>query len=164
MPAYLTSMPAGVAGDITKATETIVESGVFTSTTALIPTAFGVPVKLVSGKFQTIAASDTASVFAGVLSRHVPSIAGDTVETFEGGTPNPKSVQGIVVRGYVNVKCTVGTPVRGGTVFMRVTESGVKKVGDFETAADSGACVALSNVTWAVSGKDANNVTEIRIF
>ena len=38
-----------------------------------------------------------------------------------------------------------------------------KAVGDLETAADSGKCVALTGVTWAVDGKDSSNVTEIRI-
>jgi hypothetical protein len=72
-------------------------------------------------------------------------------------------VQGIVVKGYVNVVCTQGTPARGGSVFVRVTADTGKAVGDFETAADSGKCVALTGVTWAVDGKDASNIAEIRI-
>lgn len=161
MTAYLYRAPSGVAGDVTRQQDTVVESGLLNSAKA--PTAFGAPVKIVSGKFEKIEASDAATVFAGILSRIAPSIAGDTAQTFASGTPNVQSVQGVVVKGYVNVKCAVGTPVRGAQVYMRVTADTGKAVGDLETAADSGKCVALSGVTWAVDGKDADNVAEIRI-
>lgn len=161
MTSFLYRAPSGVAGDVTRPDDTVVEPGLLNAAQA--PTAFGAPVKLVSGKFEKIAASDAAAVFAGILSRIAPSIAGDTAQTFAGGTPNTDSVQGIVVEGYVNVVCTVGTPARGGAVYMRVVAATGKAVGDLETAADSGKCVALSGVTWAVDGKDASNVTEIRI-
>ena len=161
MTSFLYRAPAGVAGDVTRPDDTIVESGLLNAAQA--PTAFGAPVKLVSGKFEKIAASDAAAVFAGILSRIAPSIAGDTAQTFAGGTPNTDSVQGIVVGGYVNVLCKQGTPVRGGQVFMRITADTGKLVGDLETAADSGKCVALTGVTWAIDGKDSGNVAEIRI-
>lgn len=161
MTSYLYRAPAGVAGDVTRPDNTVVEPGLLNASAA--PTAFGAPVKLVSGKFEKIAASDAASVFAGVLSRIAPSIAGDLAQTFAGGTPNTASVQGIVVKGYVNVVCTQGTPVRGAAVYVRVTADTGKLVGDFETAADSGKCVAIAGATWAVDGKDATNIAEIRI-
>lgn len=161
MTAYLYRAPSGVAGDVTRQQDTVVESGLLNSAKA--PTAFGAPLKLVSGKFEKLESGDAASVFAGVLSRIAPSIAGDTAQTFASGTPNVNSVQGVVVKGYINVVCAVGTPVRGGAVYVRITADTGKAVGDFETAADSGKCVALDGVTWAVDGKDASNVAEIRI-
>lgn len=161
MTAFLYRAPSGVAGDITRQLDTTVESGLLNAAKA--PTKFGAPVKIVSGLFEKIEASDAATVFAGIISRSVPSIAGDTAQSFGTGTPNTTSVQGIVVKGYVNVTCTQGTPVRGGQVFMRITADTGKAVGDLETAADSGKCVALTGVTWAVDGKDAGNVAEIRI-
>ena len=161
MNAYLYRAPSGVAGDVTRQQDTVVESGLLNSAKA--PTAFGAPVKIVSGKFEKIEASDAATVFAGILSRIAPSIAGDTAQTFASGTPNVQSVQGVVVKGYVNVKCAVGTPVRGAQVYMRVTADTGKAVGDFETAADSGKCVAIAGATWVVDGKDASNVAEIRL-
>lgn len=161
MTSYLYRAPAGVAGDVTRPDNTVVEPGLLNPSAA--PTAFGAPVKLVSGKFEKIASGDAASVFAGVLSRVAPSIAGDLAQTFAGGTPNTASVQGIVVKGYMNVVCTQGTPVRGGAVYVRVTADTGKLVGDFETAADSGKCVAITGATWAVDGKDATNIAEIRI-
>lgn len=161
MTSILYRASSGVAGDVTRPDNTVVEPGLLNASAA--PTAFGAPVKLVSGKFEKIASGDAATVFAGILSRIAPSIAGDLVQTYAGGTPNAESVQGIVREGYVNVVCTQGTPARGGQVYVRITADTGKLVGDLETAADTGKCVALSGVTWAVDGKDASNVTEIRI-
>ena len=134
MTSFLYRAPSGVAGDVTRPDDTVVEPGLLNAAQA--PTAFGAPVKLVSGKFEKIAASDAAAVFAGILSRIAPSIAGDTAQTFAGGTPNTDSVQGIVVEGYVNVVCTIGTPVRGDTVYMRVVAASGKAVGDLEAISD----------------------------
>lgn len=161
MTAFLFRAPSGVAGDITRQLDTIVESGLLNA--AKVPTAFGAPVKITNGKFEKIEASDDAADFFGILSRLVPSIAGDTAQTFASGTPNADAVQGIIVSGYVNVVCTVGTPVRGGTVFMRVVADSGKTIGDLEATADSTNSVALTGVAWSVDGKDASNVTEIRI-
>ena len=161
MTSYLYRAPAGVAGDVTRPDDTIVEPGLLNAAKA--PTAFGAPVKIVSGKFEKIEASDAATVFYGVLSRVAPNIAGDLVQTYAGGTPNTASVQGIVREGYVNVVCTIGTPVRGGTVYMRVVAASGKAVGDLEATADGVNNVALTGVTWAIDGKDSSNIAEIRI-
>ena len=161
MTAFLYRAPSGVAGDITRQQDTVVESGLLNAAKA--PTAFGAPVKIVSGKFEKIEANNAATVFAGVLSRIAPSIAGDMSQTFASATPNTESVQGVVVKGYMNVKCAVGTPVRGGAVYMRVVAATGKAIGDFEATADSTNSVALTGVTWAVDGKDADSVAEIRI-
>lgn len=161
MTAYLYRAPSGVAGDVTRQQDTIVESGLLNSAKA--PTAFGVPVKIVSGKFEKIEASDAATVFAGILTRIAPAISGDTAQTFASGTPNVTAIQGVAVKGYVNVKCAIGTPVRGAAVYMRVTAASGKAVGDLEATADGSNNVALAGVTWAVDGKDADGVAEIRI-
>lgn len=161
MTSFLYRAPSGVAGDVTRPDDTVIESGLLNA--AAVPSAFGAPVKIVSGKFEKIAESDTAAVFYGILSRVAPSIAGDLTETFAGGTPNADAVQGIVVSGYVNVVCTIGTPERGGIVYMRVVAATGKVVGDFEATADGVNNVALTGVVWGVDGKDASNITEIRI-
>lgn len=161
MTAFLYRAPSGVAGDITRQLDTVVESGLLNAAKA--PAAFGAPVKITNGKFEKIESGDDAADFFGILSRIAPSIAGDTAQTFASGTPNAESVQGIVRAGYVNVVCTVGTPVRGGAVYMRVVAATGKAIGDLEATADSTNSVALTGVTWAVDGKDASNVAEIRI-
>lgn len=155
MTSYLYRAPAGIAGDISRPDDTIVESGLLNAAEA--PTAFGAPVKVVSGKFEKIAASDTAAVFYGILSRIAPSIAGDLTETFAGGTPNTDSVQGIVREGYVNVACTIGTPARGGVVYMRVVADTGKAVGDLEATAD--ALLTPGVITGTGTGTLAGTVT-----
>lgn len=161
MTSILYRASSGVAGDVTRPDNTVVESGMLNASVA--PSAFGAPVKMTSGKFEAIEAGDTAADFAGILSRIAPAIAGDLVQTFEGGTPNTDSVQGIVVKGYVNVACTIGTPARGGVVYLRVVADTGKAIGDLEATADGTDNVALSGVEWAIDGKDASNITEIRI-
>lgn len=161
MTSFLYRAPSGVAGDVTRPDDTVVEPGLLNAAQA--PAAFGAPVKIVSGKFEKIASGDAATVFAGILSRIAPSIAGDLVQTFAGGTPNADAVQGIVRKGYVNVVCTIGTPARGGTVYMRVVAGTGRAVGDLEATADGVNNVALTGVTWAIDGKDSSNIAEIRI-
>lgn len=161
MTSFLYRAPSGVAGDVTRPDDTVVESALINSAKA--PTAFGVPIKLTAGKIELIEAGDDAADFFGILSRVAPAINGSLVETFGSGTPNVDATQGVVVEGYVNVKCTVGTPVRNGVVYMRVVAAAPKAIGDFEATSDTTNSVALSGVTWSVDGKDSSNVTEIRI-
>ena len=165
MVSFLFRPGSGVPGDISRVDETIVEPA--TMDPAVPVLAFGAPVKLtvVSGlsKIQAIEAADAAADFFGVLSRVAPSIAGDTAETFAAGTPNPAAIAGVVKKGYILVVCPVGTPVRNGIVYMRVVEALPKLVGDFEADADGANSVALVGVTWAVDGKDADDVAELSL-
>lgn len=153
--------PSGVAGDITRTDNTVVEPGLLNA--AKVPTAFGLPVKMTAGKVEAIEAGDTAASLYGFISRIAPSISGDLTQTFGSGVPNADAVQGIVVSGYMNVKCTIGTPARNGAVYMRVVAAAGKAIGDLEATADGVNNVALTGVVWASEGKDANNVAEIRI-
>lgn len=161
MVSFVLRAPSGVAGDVTRTDKTVVEPGQLNP--AAVPTAYGQPVKLVAGRFNRIAASDPATVFSGVLARIAPGIAGDTTQAFGPGVPNATSTQGVVIEGYVNVLCPIGTPVRGGAVYMRVAVAAGRAIGDFEATADGVNNVLLPNVIWAVDGKDASNVAEIRI-
>jgi hypothetical protein len=159
MTAYLYNAPAGVAGDVTRKDETNVESAVLGSAA----TAFGIPVKISSGKVVPFAGAEAATAFYGVLVREVPSIAGSTLQGLDDAIPNINAIQGVAVRGYVNVKCTVGTPARGGAVYVRVVTASGKAIGDFEATSDSTNSVLLTGVTWASDGKDSSNNAELRI-
>jgi hypothetical protein len=161
MTSILYRASSGVAGDVTRQDDTVVESGLFN--TAKVPAEFGAPVKITAGKIEKIESGDVAASLFGFLSRLAPSIAGDTAQIFGSGTPNPVEVQGIIVRGRMNVKCKVGTPARNGIVYMRVVEALPKLIGDLEATSDTINSVALTGVTWSVGGVDANFVTEIRI-
>lgn len=165
MTAYLYQSPAGVPGDITRVDQTSVEPALLITP---FPLNFGLPMMYATGGVS-FAAAPTAAAFAGVLARAVPgisqSVSDEAVSVFQ---PNQDEVNGLVVRGYVNVLCTVGTPVRGNIVYMRTVAAAGKLVGDLEATSDPGNNVALTatpigNVTWASDGKDSFNNAEIRI-
>lgn len=161
MTSFLYRAGSGVPGDITRQLDTIVEQALLNS--AKVPTAFGLPVKMTAGKLEKIEAGDTAASFYGILTRLSPSIAGDTAQALGAGTPNANAVQGVMVRGYCNVACTIGTPVRNGVVYMRVVAAAGKAIGDLEATADGANNVALTGVVWNSDGKDSSNVAEIKI-
>lgn len=163
-PAYLYQAPTGVAGDITRVDETNVEPGMLIAASSVFAQAFGIPLKYVAGGLQQFnGGAEVPADFAGILVREVPSISGSTSEGFNDNIPNPDQVQGMAVRGYVNVKCVRGTPVRGTQVFVQIVANGGVAVGAFCATDDSANAIELVGVTWATDGKDADNNAEIRI-
>ena len=165
MASYLYRAPAGVPGDITRVDETSVEPAMLIANSGTFAQAFGIPVKYATGGIQQFTGGEAATDFAGVLVREVPSISGNTAQGFDDTVPNPDQVNGFAVRGYVSVKCTVGTPTRGGVVYVRVEADTGKAVGDFEASSDTTKSVALTatQATWATDGKDSDNNAELRI-
>lgn len=153
MTAILYRAPSGVAGDVTRPDDTVVESALINPENA--PTAYGVAVAMVNGKIEKL---DDGVMPYGILTRVVPSISGDLGEAFEDGTPNPAAPQGVAVQGYVNVLCLDGDPIRGEVASINFDES-AGPVGAFTAAAGSGS----AKITWAVAGKDENNLSEVRI-
>lgn len=171
MVSYLFQAPNGYAGDITRSDESNVEPaqlvGVGTSP-IVYPSGFGQPMKYVTGGIQQFnGGAETAASFAGILVREVPGISGSSADdaVFEPTSPLPNQIQGLCVRGYVSVKCTQGTPARGGIVYIRIIAASGKFVGDIEAVSDGGNSVALSatQAEWASDGKDSFNNAELRI-
>lgn len=162
MPAYLYNAPSGVEGDITRPDESNIEPAMLI---APLATKFGIPMKYTTGGITPFAGAETKADFAGILVREVPGISESLNQGFNDNTPYPKVPQGLCVRGYMNVKCTVGTPVRGGIVYVRIVAASGKAIGDFEANSDSSNSIALdaSQAEWATDGKDADNNCEIRI-
>lgn len=175
--AYLLNAPNGVPGDISRPDESSVEPGMLIAVSGVFAQSFGIPVKNATGGFQQFnGGAETASLFAGLLIREVPQQAaqGDLGQ-FTGTVPNPVQPQGIMVRGYANVVCAVGTPVRGNPVYCQIVSDSsgpggsTVPVGAFRAdGVDSGNAIALTgtkvgNVTWATDGVDSNLNAEIRI-
>jgi len=166
-PAYTFRAPAGVPGDISRTDESNVEPGMLVALATVFAPRFGEAMRYVVGGIQQFTAALTKADFAGVLVREVPaqsaSSASDT--SFDDSAPNPDQVQGLCVRGYMVVRCTDGTPVRGGTVYVRTVAAADRPIGAFEAAADGGNSFALDAVqaTWASDGLDAENNAELRI-
>jgi hypothetical protein len=165
MTSYLYAPPSGVPGDITRTDESNVEPAMLITP---FPLNYGVPMMFAAGGVS-FAAAPTAAAFAGILARAVPGISqSNTNEQTNVFQPNQSEPQGLMVRGYVAVICTIGTPVRGNPVYMRVVAAGPALVGDLEATSDPGNNVALSattigNVTWASDGKDATSIAEVRL-
>lgn len=102
---------------------------------------------------------DDGKSFAGISTRSYPQGSGYPEST---NTPKDRAF-GLLRRGYCLVKCTNGTPVRGGKVYVYKTANGGHEVGDFSTVQDSTYTVELEGVQWGSSGV-INSVGEILIL
>jgi hypothetical protein len=166
---YTFQAPNGVAGDVTRTDESNVEPvQLIQDSVPQYPQAFGIALVAGTGGFRDPQTGDTAASFAGVLVREVPSIAGPADQgQFSPTIPNPNVPNGMLVRGYISVLCTAGTPARNGVVYMQVTANGASHpVGSFRAdGTDSGNAVALSNTqaSWASDGLDSANNAELRV-
>lgn len=160
--AYLYNAPSGVEGDITRTDESNVEPAMLVSPFAQ---KFGIPVKYATGGIVPFAGGEVAADFAGVLTRAAPGISNTVLSGFDDNVPNPETPQNLMVRGYASVKCTIGTPVRGGVVYVRIVAASGKAIGDFEATADGSNNIALTaaQAEWASDGKDDSNNSEIRV-
>lgn len=164
MVAYLRSVPAGVPGTVVDNVHTVIESGEYNAD--LMPAAYGAPVKLVNGLVSKIEAGDTAATFYGILARSNPGSSGDpSFNGYGAGVPVETQIPSVAIGplggGRVLVKCTIGTPVKGGVVYMRVVADSPALVGDLEATADGSDNVALTKVVWGVSGKDSASTAEV---
>ena len=111
MSAYLTRMPAGIPGDVSRKEGATIESSLVGSKT--IP--YGAFVKLVSGKLEPLAASDTAAVIYGLAVRPYPKQS-DAVGFGVASAP-AGSLCDVLRSGYMTVKLASGTAARGGQVY-----------------------------------------------
>lgn len=136
LQAYQFRMPAGFAGDLQRAEAATIETQQIDSGTP--PTSFGVPVKLVAGKVQPIAAADPASVVYGFNLRAYP-IQGNGTDPLGTSTPPTSGMTDILKRGYCMVTLNGATAAaKNGAVYVRVgNASGGKPIGGVEAAADN---------------------------
>ena len=159
--AFTFNTPAGIAGSVTRPLDSSVESVQLNSATSF--GAFGMFGIFVDGLFVPVVTSSVGTDVKGLLVRSVPSIAGNLTATFNQAVPNADYVQGRLTRGYANVICTIGTPVKGGAVYVRTVAATGKAIGDIEATSDTNKNVIVPNCEFATSGKDANNIAEIFI-
>jgi hypothetical protein len=163
MTAFQFRMPAGIPGEITRSGLSVVEPNVIDANTP--PTAFGVFVKLATGKIQpcAVAGDVAAGVVYGLIVRPYPTQQNSTSPAFGGGTPSLTDSCSILRAGYMNVKLARGTAVKGGGVAMRTT-AGSHAVGDIEDLTNVGAgdtdCTLVAGATFMGSA-DANGNVEI---
>lgn len=146
--AIIYRMSAGIAGQLNRLEHCTVEAQLYDTTTP--PTAFGIPVKYVSGKVQPIAAADVvANVVQGFLARPFPTQAA-TSEALGTATPNSTHIANVMKRGYMSVKVNASlpaaVPAKGGVVYCRKTDHGAGEypIGGIESDADAGKCEAVT--------------------
>jgi hypothetical protein len=165
MVSYLKNAPVGFPGDITRSDKSTVEPAMLVALTAVYAQRFGEAMRYVTGGIQQWTTGLTKADFKGVLVREVPSVSGSTASGFDDSVPRPEQVQGLLTSGYIAVKCTDGTPARGGIVYVRIVADTDRPIGAFEAAADGGNSVALDfqQASWASDGVDADGMAELRV-
>jgi hypothetical protein len=155
--AILYRMDAGIPGAVSRAEHATISPEVLDTT--YYPTAYGVFVKIVSGAVRKIASGDAASDVRGVLVRPFPT-SGNGTDGLGTSTPPTSGICDVLRRGYIFVKLAQGTAAKEAAVYVRVTADTGKLVGDIETAADSGKCVAVTGA-YFTGAADANGNVEI---
>lgn len=156
MSAYLKRMPSGVPGDVTRKGVSIIEPVPLNQ--SLPFPGFGLPGKIVAGKFVPLVAADTADVIDGFLVRPYPT---QTVNADGSGMPR-SPVGDRLELGYINVKNNAGTPAKNGVVYTRIaTPASGKPIGGIEAVADGSNTVVIPRCVFMDAG-DANGNVEIR--
>lgn len=118
--AYLTRMPAGFPGDVSRKSQSLVESGMMAETVE-----YGTPVKMdTEGKFALCDAVDDAVY--GFMVRPYPTQAENC---------GKNTIQDCMRSGYMTVKLAQGTASKGMPVSVRVAAKTGKNVGDIEAVA-----------------------------
>jgi hypothetical protein len=129
--AILLRMGAGIAGDVTRREAAVIEAQQIDATT-LIPTAFGIPVRLVSGKLERL--STGGDVVYGFLVRPYPTQEGLAAEGLGTSTPNTAiQIFDVLRRGYMTVK-SAGTPAKDGQVYYVTTTGAITASASSATA------------------------------
>lgn len=166
--AFAFRQPAGFAGDISRThPQTWVEPGLNDATNP-VPF-YGSAVLLTNvNSYRGMLAGDTGvTVINGIASRPYPiqplTAPGSFGAVAFGGLVLPMSGEiAIVKQGYVMVP-VVGTPVKGGAVFVWVAATaGANVQGGFQAAATGGSTAALTNCKFN-GPPDANGIGEIII-
>ena len=158
------SMNYGYPGSFARNGDCIIMNRFVKSTDAAGPS-FGDPVILnTDNTYSVFGAAGTMAAFAGVAVREVRQASAYAAID---GQYDPGQPCDVIERGSVSVVCRVGTPTAGGAVYVRTAVNAAIPAGvvnGFETAADGGNTIQLTNCRWATGLKDANNVTELTII
>ena len=158
-------MGAGFPGDPNRTHPFSVVPGLINQSTP--PRFFGDPVIIdtSTNSYRAVGAGDTATFNAdGFVVRPYPTqqTAGGLVATIGTGVPSLNQPIDILSDGFIIVKCNVGTPTKGGAVYVYTgADTGNHKTGGLESAA--GTNLTLISNAFFNGPPDANGVTEVRI-
>lgn len=165
MAAFLTRMPAGIPGSVSRpnVAKTILAGQL--SITNLFPS-YGVPVAIeaTTGRIRPVIAGDVAAAVVGFLVRPFPYTGSNVL-----GVSVPPQTGGIcdrITHGFMSVKVTNGTPVAGGAVYTRtILNSAIPAgvIGDIEAIADGVNTFVVTGATFT-GGMDANGNSEVAYY
>lgn len=159
MVAFLKRMPQGIPGDITRQSQSTIEPGVLNS--ALPFTRFGIPGKVVSGKFVPLAGAEVAGDIYGLLVRPYPITGNSGSDPLGTATPPIRGACDVLRRGYISVKNNAGVPALNGVVYVRIADGTVNQpIGGIEAAADGVETIILTGARF-MSAADADGNVEI---
>ena len=156
MAAFITRMPGGFAGRVTRDVQfSVIENEVFDASS--IPTLFGLPVKAVSGKMQLAV---TGATVAGFCVR--PDIYQSATNTLGNVAPVASTTCNRLRQGYFAATCSYGSPAIDGIVYIRLDTGGNGgTVGQLEATSDTSHNEAIPGAYWT-GPADSSNVAEIR--
>ncbi|NTG00101.1 hypothetical protein G6L30_08205 [Agrobacterium rhizogenes] len=161
MTSFQYRMPAGIPGDVSRDhAQATIEPGLFDASVPF--PAYGLPAKLVAGKYQPFVGAEAATALVGLLVRPFPT----STNVYSGGlgTSVPPqdgtTIANILKRGYMSIQLNGGaTVVKGGQVYIRVAAAaGGKPLGGFEGAADSTNTVAPAGLFFTGPADSNGNV------
>lgn len=158
--AFITRMPAGIPGDVTRREHATIEPQLFDANYPCLR--FGEPVKMVSGKIRPMAAGDTSQPY-GFLVRPYPSQMASS-EAVGTATPDVTKIGDVLVRGYMTVQVVEGTPAKNGAVYYRSQDgSPTGHIGQLEVDSSGSPTtnVAITGCYFMGTGDSDGNV-EIR--
>ncbi len=154
MTSYLTRMPSGIPGDVSRKSQSTVEPQLLGGTA--FPT-YGVFGKLVSGAFVPLDSSDTddTKIYALLVRSYPTNSAQDPLGT---ATPPTSGIVDGLRRGYMTVVNCAGTPVKGGKVYVRTSAPATgQPVGGIEASSSTGN-VLVTKATFMDAGDASGNV------
>lgn len=159
MVAFVTRMPKGIPGDITRQSQATIEAAILNPSAAFA--GFGLFGKINAGKFEPIGTGDTAASVYGLLIRPYPSQGANASDPLGTAVPKTSGIADVLRRGYANVKVNAGTAAQGGKVYIRVAGAAAgKPVGGIEAAADSTNTIEVAGAFF-MDAADASGNAEI---
>lgn len=158
--AFITRMPAGVAGDVTRREHATIEPQEMDTSYPVLR--YGEPVKMVSGEIRPITTGDDINDIYGFGVRAYP-VQTSSSEALGVATPPTNLPFDVLRRGYMTVKVQNGTPVKNASVFVRTVAADdptAQPIGGLECGSDGGDCFEITNAKF-MGDADADGNVEI---
>ncbi len=159
MVAYVTRMPAGIPGDVTRQSAAKIEAQVLNSAAAF--PGFGLFGKIASNRFVPVGSGDTAAAVYGLLVRAYPITGANGSDPLGTAVPPTSGLTDVLVSGYANVRVNAGTAAANGPVYIRVAAAAAgRPIGGIEAAADGANTIVVPNCRF-MSAADSSGNAEI---